>query len=145
MAEVTFHPYQKRGGKKPTRKNPWLQDANEFKAAPKKGKYGSYHATYNGYTYMSRKEALYAAELDTLRKAYYPRDRVVKVERQVNVDLVVNGKSVCRIIPDFRVTFADGRVEWHEVKSEGTMTPVWRVKRKLFEALFPNEAYRVIL
>jgi len=112
---------------------------------PKKGKYGNYSATYNGFVYMSRKEALYAAELDTLKKAYYPKDRVVKVEQQVNVDLIVNGKKVARIIPDFRVTFADGRVEWHEVKSPGTMTPVWRVKKNLFQALFPNETYRVIL
>ena len=112
---------------------------------PKKGKYGNYSATYNGSVFDSRKEALYAAELDLLKKARLQRDRVVKVERQVNVDLIVNGKKVCRIIPDFRVTFADGRVEWHEIKSHGTMTPVYRVKKKLFEALFPKEIYRVIL
>lgn len=94
---------------------------------------------------MSRKEALYAAELDMLKKAYLPKDRVVSIERQVNVPLVVNGKTVCRIIPDFRVKFADGHIEWHEVKSYGTMTPVWRVKKNLFQALFPNEVYRVIL
>ena len=122
----------------------WRPFATPLKAN-QRGKYGSYSATYNGRTYHSRKEALYAAELDLLRKAYLPKDRVVKVEPQINVDLVVNGKKVCRIIPDFRVTFADGRVEWHEVKSHGTMTREWYVKKRLFEALFPNETYRVIL
>ena len=112
---------------------------------PKKGKYGNHSATYDGNVFDSRKEALYAAELDLLKKARLPKDRVVKVESQVNVDLMVNGKKVCRIIPDFRVTFADGHVEWHEVKSHGTMTAVWRVKKNLFQALFPNEVYRVIL
>src|SRR5882672_6988634 len=125
MAEPTFHPYK-------------------HAKRPAKGKYGNYSATYNGYTYDSRKEALYAAELDLMKKAYYPKDRVVKIERQLNVDLVVNGRKVCRIIPDFRVTFADGRVEWHEVKSPGTMTDKWHIKRKLFEALFPEQVYRVI-
>ena len=127
MARVTYHPYPKRTKR------------------PAKGKYGNYSATYNGYTFDSRKEALYAAELDTLKKAYYPKDRVVNIERQVNVPLIVNGKTVCRIIPDFRVTFADGHVEWHEVKSPGTMTRSWAIKRRLFEALFPKETYRVIL
>lgn len=126
MPSVTYHPYKNA-------------------KRPKKGKYGNYSATYAGNVYDSRKEALYAAELDSLKKAYLPKDRVVSYERQVNVDLVVNGKKVCRIIPDFRVTFADGRVEWHEVKSHGTMTRVWAIKRKLFEALNPNQTYRVIL
>jgi hypothetical protein len=139
----TFHPYKKSKTPGEFFQRHALSRAVGSKKRP--GKYGNYSATYDGYTYMSRKEALYAAELDTLKKAYMPKDRVVKVERQVNVDLVVNGKTVCRIIPDFRVTFADGHVEWHEIKSYGTMTPVYRVKKKLFEALFPKEIYRVIL
>lgn len=126
MPPITYHPYKSA-------------------KRPQKGKYGNYSATYNGSVFDSRKEALYAAQLDALKKARVPKDRVVRVERQVNVDLMVNGKKVCRIIPDFRVTFADGRVEWHEIKSYGTMTPVYRVKKKLFDALFPDQVYRVIL
>ena len=48
MAEVTFHPWKR-------------------SRRPAKGKYGNYSATYDGYTYDSRREALYAAELDLLR------------------------------------------------------------------------------
>lgn len=107
-----------------------------------KGKYGNYSATYNGYTYMSRKEALYAAELDTLKKAYYPKDRVVSFERQVKCSLDINGKHICNYYMDFVVKYADGHEEWHEVK--GYATDVWKLKAKLFQALFPNRIYRII-
>lgn len=50
--------------------------------------------------------------------------------------------KICRIIPDFEVTFADGRTEVHEVK--GAETDVWRIKSRLFQALFPYVVYRVI-
>lgn len=92
--------------------------------------------TYAGVIYHSRAEARYAARLDQLRAAAAPRERVVGVERQVRVPLTVNGHVVTTWIPDFRVTFADGRTELHEVK--GFETQEWKIKRKLFEALHPN-------
>jgi hypothetical protein len=109
---------------------------------PKKGKYGNYSATYNGYTYMSRKEALFAAELDTLRKAYMPKDRVVSFERQVKVSLDVNGKHVANYYMDFVVKYADGREEWIEVK--GYETAEWKLKAKLFVACYPDRIYRIV-
>ena len=112
MAEVTFHPYPTRAKK------------------PRKGKYGSYSATYNGYTYMSRKEALYAAELDLLKKAHMPANRVVSYQRQVKVPLHVNGKVVANYYCDFLVKYADGREEFQEVK--GFETAIWKRNEKHF-------------
>jgi len=53
---------------------------------------------------------------------------------QPRFKLVVNGILVGTYIADFRVFFADHHTEWWEVK--GFETEVWKLKRKLVEALF---------
>ena len=93
---------------------------------------------YRGVTYASKSEAAYAAHLDLLKKA----KRVLSWEGQVRVPLVVNGKKICTIVPDFFVLFADGHSEYHETK--GWKSPVWKLKSKLFAALFPEAVYKVI-
>ena len=97
---------------------------------------------YNGTLYHSKKEADYAALLDMLKNAADPKQRVEKWTRQVRVPLIVEGKLIANWYCDFEVTFADGRIELHEVK--GFDTEVWRLKRKLFEALYPYRAMKVI-
>ena len=69
-------------------------------------------------------------------------------DRQQRWPLKVNGRLVCTLIPDFVVWYTpdrDGeepRMELHEVK--GFATAIWRLKRKLFEALHPDITYLVI-
>jgi hypothetical protein len=43
---------------------------------------------------------------------------------------------------DFRITHPDRSEEFIEVK--GFPTPIWRLKRKLVEALHPNIRYTVV-
>jgi hypothetical protein len=105
-------------------------------------KYGNRHCSYAGRTYDSILEARYAAQLDMLKRAANPAERVAEVKRQVNVRLYCAGKYICTHVVDFQVTFGDGRVEYHEVK--GFEAPEWRIKRKLFEANFPDTRYVVI-
>ena len=69
--------------------------------------------------------------------------RVKTFEYEKSYDLRVEGRLICRIEPDFTVFLADGTVQAHEIKSPATMTPVWAVKRKLFEAVYPHIRYRV--
>lgn len=94
--------------------------------------------TFGGRVYDSQAEARYAAELDLKKKAGLIREIVP----QVNVPLVVNGKKVCVHRIDFKVFMPDGSIEWHEVK--GAVRDSWVIKKKLFDALFPDEVYRVI-
>jgi hypothetical protein len=68
--------------------------------------------------------------------------RVKSWMRQVRWKLVVNGVTVCTMVPDFRVEFPDGSVALVEVK--GMETAVYKLKRKLFRALHPEVDYRVI-
>ena len=64
-------------------------------------------------------------------------------EYEKQYDLVVDGKTVCAIVPDFTVILPDGRVEVHEIKSPATKTDVWRIKSKLFGILYPHIRYRL--
>jgi Protein of unknown function (DUF1064) len=77
-------------------------------------------------------------KLDAMKKA----GEVASWEGQVKVPLFSHGKHVCTIIPDFLVQFRDGHSEYHEFK--GRVTPLWRLKVKLFMAQFPNAIYKVI-
>ncbi len=94
--------------------------------------------TYNGVIYDSKREARHAAELDVLMRF----GRILKLERQIPYDLCVNKIKICKIVVDFRVTYHTGRVVLEEVK--GFETPEWKLKRKLFAALYPDLEYEVI-
>ena len=90
----------------------------------------------------SKLEMRYSEQLDLLRHALHPRDRVESVRRQVAIPLEVNGCLICHYRADFEVMYGDGRIELHEVK--GLDTPEWRLKEKLFRALFPALTLKVI-
>ena len=97
--------------------------------------------TYNGYTYDSGFEANEAYKLDMLQKA----GEILNWERQVNLSLEVNGYKVCDYKIDFIVTHNDGLIEYIECK--GIAFPAWRIKFKLFEALYcekPNVKITVV-
>lgn len=113
-----------------------------FKPTKRRSKYNATHTQYGGSLYDSRREAEYAASLDIRKRAVNPAERVVKWERQVKTPLVVNGMLVTTWYCDFRVWFADGREEWHEVK--GLATPEFKMKEKLFRALYPDRRLIVI-
>jgi hypothetical protein len=93
-----------------------------------KNKYKNVRQTYNGYSYDSKIEAQYAAELDMLKRGKAIKD----YDRQVKVELFgENGSRVCNYYVDFLVYHNDGSLEYVEVK--GYETPVWRLKWKLLE------------
>ena len=98
-------------------------------------------AKYNNYIYDSNFEADYAAELDLLLKA----GEIKKWERQVNIPLEVNGYLICNYKIDFIVYHNDDIIEYVEIK--GIAFPVWKLKWKIFEALYgdkPNVKLTVI-
>lgn len=89
--------------------------------------------TYNGEVFDSKFELQKKKDLDLLSRA-----GVVKgYERQVRIPLVVNGYTVCTYVIDFIVTHNDGSKEYIETK--GYPTNEWKLKWKLFEALFIEE------
>lgn len=88
---------------------------------------------YNGFRYDSGFEASYAMELDLRVKA---KD-IERYDRQVNLSLEVNGYAVCTYRIDFIIHHLDGTLEYVECK--GYQTDVWKLKWKLFEALYTDK------
>ena len=100
-----------------------------------RSKYGAIRTTYRGVTYASKAEAKYAEGLDLLMKAR-GKYGVKAWSGQPRFPMVVNGHKICTYIADFLVTYGDGRQEVVDVK--GMETSVFRLKKKLYAALYPD-------
>ena len=98
---------------------------------------GKLARTCDGIVFDSKAERDYYAQLMLLLKTR----TILGVDRQVKYELRVEGKLICKHIVDFVVIDRGGR-SVHEVK--GMETAVWRLKKKLFEALYPAVPYIVI-
>lgn len=96
----------------------------------KRAKYHNETNVYNGNYYHSIFEARYAAGLD-----YSLRSGEIKSwERQVKLDLKVNGIHITNYYIDFIVHHLDGSREYVECK--GAETKDWILKWRLLEAIF---------
>lgn len=89
---------------------------------------------YNNHQYDSKFEAGYAIELDARLKA----GEIKSWEKQIPIPLIVNNYVVCTYKIDFVITHLDDSIEYVETK--GYAFPLWRLKWKLFEALFSDKA-----
>lgn len=100
-----------------------------FRAKAKKPKYGQKAKEYNGVKYHSTKEAAYAIHLDILKLAKV----VERWERQLRYVLGVNGTVVTTYILDFKVWYADGRIDHIDVKGykKGSAYNTFMIKKKL--------------
>ena len=101
-------------------------------------KYNSRTTIYDGHAYHSAKEASYAQELDLRVKG---KD-LESWERQVPIHLYVNDVKICTYTIDFVETDMKGDKMYTEIK--GFITPEWRLKWKLFDALYPELNKQVI-
>lgn len=61
---------------------------------------------------------------------------------QVSFDLDVNHQHICRHVVDFVVIQNNDRMEIHEAK--GYVTDTFRIKRALFEVIYPDLKYLTI-
>lgn len=93
-------------------------------------KYHSRAQVYNDHCYHSGLESSYAAELDWRIKA----KEITKWERQVKLDLRVNGMHVNNYYIDFVVHYPDGSREFVEVK--GMELEPWKTNWKILQATF---------
>lgn len=97
-------------------------------------KYRNIRTEYNGRMYDSKKEAKHAAQLDMMRLATDPTQRVLGYKPQVRFSLEVKGKKIGVYVADFVVVFADNRSEVQDVK--GMKTSLYKWKKKHFEAQY---------
>ena len=107
---------------------------------PKPLKYRNRPVEVDGERYRSQKEYRFHAMCKAQTKAADPRQRIVKIEREVYFLLVPTQRSMygkllerkAGYYLDFRVTFADGHVDHVDTKSPATRKiPSYIMKRKL--------------
>jgi DNA-binding sugar fermentation-stimulating protein len=95
-------------------------------------KYHSRKTVYDGVRYDSQREAAYAAELDIMHRT----GLIAGYQRQVPIKLNVNNEQICKLVVDFLIRHPNGQHEYVEVK--GVATQAFKLKWKLFDALYPH-------
>lgn len=107
----------------------------------KRRKYGNRKKTVNGIEFDSGKEAARYIELQFMRKAGLITDLRV----HPSYEIVVCGARVCRIVPDFEYRVVDdGELVVEDVKSEPTMTRLYRLKKRLLKATLGIEIREIL-
>ena len=80
----------------------------------------------------SKFEASKAQELKLLKMAKEIKD----FEEQVKIPIIVNGYLIATYTIDFLITHNNGEIEYLETK--GYATDVWKLKWKVFQALYSD-------
>lgn len=118
-------------------------------------KYGARRTEHAGRVYASKAEARRAVELQLLERAGEIRD----LEYQPAFDLVVNGVKIGRYVADFRYLRSRFLPDWTDDRGrrvgvtlwdvvvvedvKGVATPVYRLKKKLVQAIHGIEIQEV--
>ncbi len=101
-------------------------------------KYGAIKCRcWTGHQHDSGYESQYCNKLSLLKKA----GEIKFYEAAPRYILTAHGKTIGHHKPDFIVTNNDDSQEVHEFK--GVATDAWRLRKKLFEANYPNIPYLV--
>ena len=103
----------------------------------RKNKFGAKKTIVDGITFASKKEATRYCELKYLVSIGAIND----LELQPKVPLMVNGKKIGNYIGDFAYVENGERV-LEDVKSKATVTPVYRLKKKILETYEPPVVIR---
>lgn len=101
------------------------EEADALSRPKARRKYGNTPTEHAGVVYASKLEAGVAAQLDLLIRTGF----VIRYERQVRYEI---GPGIW-YDADFCVWYADGSAGVLDAK--GVLTPVFKLKKKLFEAL----------
>lgn len=109
-----------------------------------KTKYGSKKTEIDGYTFDSQAEARYYEQLKWLLEHREIKSFRLQPRYTLLESFKKNGKTFRKTeyIADFEITHLDGSIEVVDVK--GFETPVFALKRKLFEKLYPDHKLSVV-
>ena len=120
-----------------------------------RNKYKAVKTTIDGITFDSKREAKRYTELKILEKAGH----ITHLELQPEYSIDIGGKHICKYKADFRYftvraesneRFYNSKGEWQTPTmtgdkegqvvedSKGFKTPIYRLKKKLVEALYPG-------
>lgn len=91
-----------------------------------------------GHWHHSNGEAQYCSELALRVRA----GDIKSYEKQVKFELKVNGVKICSYYVDFVITHND--LSRQAIEYKGFETEVFKIKEKLFRALYPELDYQII-
>lgn len=100
-------------------------------------KYNAKQTVVDGIKFPSKREAQRYCELKVLEKA----GKIKRLELQVRFPLFVAGVKVATYIADF-CYYDESRRIVEDCK--GFLTPVYRLKKKMFEALYRNQNLKIL-
>lgn len=96
-------------------------------------KYRAIKTTIDGFKFDSKLEAYTYLELKRLHEC----GAIASISLQYPFELHSrSGKVICKYVADFVCKLPTGKVI--VVESKGVATPVWRLKKKLFQADYPD-------
>lgn len=104
----------------------------------KRSKYGSVKTEIDGFVFDSKREAARYSELKLLQAA----GEIADLSMQVKYHCSVNGKPICTYIADFEY-FTTADLKRHTEDVKGYKTDVYRLKKKLVEAIYNIEIEEV--
>lgn len=93
-------------------------------------KYHNQPTTVDGQWFQSRHEANRYAQLKLLLQA----GQITDLETQVSFAIVINGQHICNYVADFAYVINGQRVV-EDAKSQATRTAVYKIKKKLLQAV----------
>jgi len=97
-------------------------------------KYGNQKTVIDGITFDSKKEGNRYAELKMLQMA----KEISQLEVQPRFDCRIRGKHICNYFADFKYYDHKQNI-WVVEDVKGVQTAVFKLKKKLVEALYPIE------
>jgi len=106
--------------------------------SPRGHKYGAKKTVLDGITFASATEARRYAELKVMEAGKL----ICNLKLQPSYVFYVEGVKICKYIADFSYNEPNGLRVVEDVK--GYPTPVFKLKAKLFRALYPDYDFRII-
>ena len=99
-----------------------------------------------GHKHQSKKEALYCNDLELLKRA----GKIISYSIQKTYLLYAvtpdwYSKIIGKMIIDFEIINKKYKKEVHEVKSTTTKTLLYKLKKKIFEANYPEIIFKEII
>jgi len=100
-------------------------------------KYRAIRTVVDGITFASKKEAEKYQELKLLERA----GKIRQLQLQPRFPLYVRGQLICTYVGDFSFYEGDSTTQI-VVDVKGFKTPVYKLKKKLFQAIYKNVDFR---
>jgi hypothetical protein len=102
-------------------------------------KYNNKKCQWRNMLFDSKKELKCAIWLESLKQ----KKEIKSYLREKPYLIFVNNIKICKIVPDFTVCMYDDSIKVIEIKSKPTMTSTWKIKMKLFKAIYSHIEYLV--